>query len=216
MFNEATALTFPAPVPTPVYRAVIDKRVEVFGNCCPPIPWTQFVTRPFTLTDRQIQNEIERERVGVGVEGSVGNSDWVTNTCDQQPESPIEYHRNRNTTYVQKFVRLIKFDSAVATGTAQGCDSGQKEVGLEWVEQWPRSRSVTSGKCHKCKPTQKTIRRQFKTIFTAGNRSPGSCYLLWPTAQTRLEQQPAERQRAGNWNSCSNFCSISFDLVIWH
>lgn len=150
------------------------------------------------------------------MKGSVGNSDWVTNTCDQQPESPIEYHRNRNTTYVQKFVRLIKFDSAVATGTAQGCDSGQKEVGLEWVEQWPRSRSVTSGKCHKCKPTQKTIRRQFKTIFTAGNRSPGSCYLLWPTAQTRLEQQPAERQRAGNWNSCSNFCSISFDLVIWH
>lgn len=60
MFNEATALTFPVPVPTPVYRAVIDKRVEVFGNS-----WTQFVTRPFTLTDRQIQNEIERERVGV-------------------------------------------------------------------------------------------------------------------------------------------------------
>lgn len=62
MFNEATALTFPVAVPTPVYRAIIDKRVEVFGNCCPPIPWTQFVTRPFTLTDRQIQNEIERER----------------------------------------------------------------------------------------------------------------------------------------------------------
>lgn len=79
-----------------------------------------------------------RLRERVGVEGSVGNSDWVTNTCDQQPESPIEYHRNRNTTYVQKFVRLIKFDSAVATGTAQGCDSGQEEVDPEWVEHWSR------------------------------------------------------------------------------
>lgn len=138
MFNEATAQSFPVPVPPPAHRAVIDKRVEVFGNCCPPIPWTQFVTRPFTLTDRQIQSEIERERERVGVEGSVGNSDWVTNTCDQQPESLIEYHRNRNTTYVQKFVRLIKFDSAVATGTAQGCDSGQEEVDPEWVEHWSR------------------------------------------------------------------------------
>lgn len=62
MFNEATAQSFPVPVPPSAHRAVIDKRVEVFGNCCPPIPWTQFVTRPFTLTDRQIQSEIERER----------------------------------------------------------------------------------------------------------------------------------------------------------
>lgn len=160
-------------------------------------------------TDRQTDAQRHRERVG--------DWEWETNTCDQLPESPIEYHRNRNTTYVQKFVRLIKFDSGSGnwdgTGLWQWTGSGRAwvirgvSVGWAMVElasPWPVANATSVSQLKR----QSGGNLKPFSLRATGHQEAATCYATHCGA--------AGAQRAGSWNSCSNFCSISFDLVIWH